>query len=69
MSSEIGNYIERINPILTNYQQGKSHILANGLFDDKDGIFIEWLGIPTIVVRVNGTDYKQSIKEFINNCK
>jgi len=70
MSTEIVNYTEMFKPTTeTNYQRGKSTVLAIGQFDDKDGIFIEWLSTGRIVVRVNGKDYKQTIEEFINNCK
>lgn len=69
MTTEISDYMERIKPLTTRYQPGKSTTLAIGQFDDKDGIFIEWLGDARIIVRVNGVDHVQTIKEFINNCK
>jgi len=68
MSTEIGDYIDRIKPSIIRYEPGKSSILAIGQFDDKDGIFVEWLGKGRIVVRIDGVDYKQTIDEFINNC-
>ena len=69
MSTEIGNYTEKFKPSIKNYQAGKSTFLAMGQFDDNNGIFIEWLGTGRIVVRIDGKDYKQSIEEFVNNCK
>ncbi len=70
MSTEKGNYAERFKPSVARYQAGKSNtILATGQFDDKDGVFVEWLGTGRIVVRIDGKDYKQTIEEFVNNCK
>ena len=56
-------------PSIKKYQPGKSTFLAVGQFDDNNGIFIEWLGNGRIVVRIDGKDYKQTIDEFVNNCK
>ncbi len=64
-----GGYTEWFKPSITKYQAGKLTFLATGQFDDKDGIFIEWLGTGRIVVRIDGKDYKQTIEEFVNNCK
>ena len=69
MSTETGDYTERFKPSVVNYQPGKSTVLAIGQFDDRNGIFVEWLGTGRIVVRIDGKDYKQTIDEFINNCK
>lgn len=54
---------------LENYQQGKNTILAVGKFDDANGVFVEWLGVSRVVVRIDGKDYKQTFEEFVNNCK
>jgi hypothetical protein len=69
MSTVKGDYTERFKPSDKSYEQGKPTVLAIGQFDDKDGIFIEWLGVGRIVVRIDGKDYKQTIEEFVNNCK
>lgn len=69
ISTEKGGYSERFKPLITKYQPSKSTFLATGEFDNNNGIFIEWLGVGRIVVRVDGKDYKQTIEEFINNAK
>jgi hypothetical protein len=70
ISSETGNYTERFQRSSASYQPGKSTSLATGYLDNNsDGIFIEWLGEARIVIRIDGKDYKQTIQEFINNCK
>jgi hypothetical protein len=60
---------EKFKPSITKYQPGEPSFLATGKFDEADGIFIEWLGAGRIVVRINGVDYRQTIEEFVNNCK
>jgi hypothetical protein len=69
MSTEAGNYIERLRPTNQKYETGVKTVLAIGHGDDKDGIFVEWLGKGKIVVRIGGIDHKQTIEEFVNNCK
>jgi hypothetical protein len=59
----------KIKPSIVKYQSGQPTILATGQFDDRDGIFIEWLGTVRIVVKANGIEYKQTIEEFVNNAK
>jgi hypothetical protein len=43
MSTDVGDYMERIKPKTVRYEPSKSTTLAIGQFDDKDGIFIEKL--------------------------
>ena len=69
LSSEKGDYTERFKPSMKKYIPGQNSILAIGQYDDKNGIFIELLGTGRIVVRIDGKDYKQTIEEFVNNCK
>ena len=68
MSTEMGDYTERLQPRMSKYKPGKIMEIATGVFDNKDGIYIEWLGVGRIVVRKDGIDYKQTFEEFINNC-
>jgi len=69
LSSEKGDYTDRFKPSTKKYIAGQNTILAIGQYDDKNGIFIEWLSTGKIVVRIDGKDYKQTIEEFVNNCK
>lgn len=69
MSIEKSKYTEKFKPSFNKYQSGKPSILATGQYVDSNGIFVEWFGTGTIVVRIDGKDYKQTIEEFINNCK
>jgi len=67
MSTEKGDYTERLRPSNKAYTTGTIYELASGN-DNKDGVYIEWLGVGRIVVRKDGIDYKQTFEEFINNC-
>ena len=59
---------DRIN--LPSFTPDEGVTIKQGYYNDQEGFYMEWDSENTfLVVRKDGKDYKQTIDEFISNCK